>query len=85
MPTMTFEYHSDMERLELERAIAYVTEMRRLGATAPPGTVLAACESLALEAGRQMLRENLEAVVQARADAEKKGKGRVPKGGGSAT
>jgi hypothetical protein len=59
--------------------------MRRLGATAHPGTVLAACEGFALETGRQMLRENLEAAVQSRADVEKKRKGRGPKGDANAT
>ena len=84
MPTLTIEYETDTERLELERAIAYMAEMRQLGATAPSGTVLAACEGFALDAGRQMLRENLEAVVQARADVEKKGKGRGRKGDANA-
>lgn len=85
MPTLTIEYATDAERLELERAIAYLAEMRRVGATAPHGTVLAACEELALGAGRQMPRDNLAAVAQARADAQKKNRGRDRKGGGPAT
>ena len=72
MPTLTLEYTTEAERLELERAIAYVLEIRRLGLTAAPGTVLDACESFAWDAGRQLLRDNLAATVQARADAEKK-------------
>ena len=72
MPSLTIEYTTDAERLELERAVAYVAEMRRLGATAARGTVLAACEVLALSAGRRLIRENLQATVQARADAQKK-------------
>ena len=44
MPSLTIEYTTDAERLELERAVAYVAEMRRLGATAAHGTALAACE-----------------------------------------
>lgn len=72
MPTLTLEYATDAERLELERAIAYVQEIGRLGATAASGTVLEACETFALDAGRQLLRDNLAATVQARADAEKK-------------
>ncbi len=31
MPTIRFQYDTDAERLELERAAAYVTEMRQLG------------------------------------------------------
>jgi hypothetical protein len=55
--------------------------MRQLGATAAPGTVLDACETFALNAGRQLLRDNLAATAQARADAEKKSRGRGRKGG----
>ena len=72
MPTVTIEYTTEAERFDLERAIAYLAEMRRVGATAAHGTVIAACEQVALESGRKLLRENLEATVQARADAQKK-------------
>jgi hypothetical protein len=80
MPTLSIEYTTEAERFELERAIAYVQEMRRLGATAAHGTVLDTCETFALGAGRQLLRDNLAAAVQARADAEKKSPGGGPKG-----
>jgi hypothetical protein len=79
MPTLTIEYTTDAERIELERAIAYVQEMRRLGATAAPGTVLDACETFALDTGRQLLRDNLAATVQARADAEKNSRAGSPR------
>ena len=85
MPTLTIEYTTDAERLDLERAIAYFAEMRRVGATAPYGTVMSACEQLALGAGRQLLRDHLASAVQARADAQKKSLGRGRKGGGPAT
>ncbi len=81
MPTLTIEYTTDAERIELERAIAYVQEMRRLGATATHATVLDACEAFALGTGRQLLRDNLAATVQARADLEKKSPGGSPRGG----
>ena len=81
MPTLTIEYATDAERLDLERAIAYLAEMRRVGATAPHGTVMAACEQLALGAGRQLLRDNLAAAVQARAEAQKKTPERGRRGG----
>ena len=80
MPTLSIEYTTEAERIELERAIAYVQEMRRLGATAAHGTVLDTCETFALGTGRQLLRDNLAATVQARADAEKKSRGGDPKG-----
>lgn len=80
MPTLTIEHTTDAERIELERAIAYVQEMRRVGATATHGTVLDTCETFALDAGRRLLRDNLAATVQTRADAEKKSPAGSPKG-----
>jgi hypothetical protein len=75
MPTLTIEYATDAERLALEQAIAFVTQMRQVAATAPEGTVLAACERVALSAGRRLLQGTVATAVQARADAadEKKG------------
>jgi hypothetical protein len=72
MPTLTIEYETDQERLLLEQALAYFSEMQRVGATAPAGTVLAACEDVALSSGRQLVRASLAAAVQARADSQKK-------------
>jgi hypothetical protein len=72
MPTLTIEYSTELERLQYERMVSYVQEMLRLGGTAAHGTVLDTCERFALDQGRQLLRDNLEAAVQARADAEKK-------------
>ena len=72
MPTLTIEYATDDERIELERFIAYVQEMRAVGLTAAHGTVMDICETFALGQGRQLISGNLQAVIQARADAEKK-------------
>ena len=86
MPTLTIEYATEAERLALEQAIAFFTQMGRVAATAPDGTVLAACEQLALTDGRALLRGALAAAVQARADqsdAPKKS-ARAPRGGASA-
>lgn len=79
MPTLTIEYTTEAERLQLERMIAYVQEMNRLGATAEQGTVIDTCERFALDRGRALLCENLEAAIQARADAEKKSPVSMPK------
>ena len=76
MPTLTVEYATEPERLALEQAIAFVTDLHRLAAAAPHGTVLGACEALAVSDGRKLLRDSLTAAVQARAaaaDAPKKG------------
>ena len=74
MPSLTIEYRDENERLALEQAIAYVTDLRRLALGAPAGTVLDACERLALGQGRALLRRTLAASLQTRiASAEQKG------------
>lgn len=80
MPTLTIDYTTESERLQYERMIAYVREMSDLGLTAAHGTVMDQCEVYALEHGRKLLRDNLAATVQSRAEAEKKSRGRVRKG-----
>ena len=72
MPSLTIEYATDDERLQYERVVAYVQELRAIGLTAACGTVMDACETFALAHGRQLIRDNLQVAVQARADAEKK-------------
>lgn len=69
MPTLTIEYQTDAERLILEQAIAYASGVQRLAISAPHGTVLAACEQLALTEGRKLMRDTLATAIQARADA----------------
>jgi hypothetical protein len=69
MPTLTIEYTTDAERLALEQAIAFFTHMRHVADNAPDGAVLAACEQVALDDGRRLLKDTLAAALQARADA----------------
>ncbi|MDY3557397.1 hypothetical protein R5W24_006588 [Gemmata sp. JC717] len=71
MPTLTlaFEYSTDAERRTLEQTAAYLRELTRLAHEAEHGTVLAVCEQLALGTGRQLLRDQLGAAFQARAEA----------------
>lgn len=74
MPTLTIEYQTDAERLILEQAIAYASAMQRHAATAPHGTIIAACEQLALTQGRKLLQNTLAIALQALAhttDAKK--------------
>src|SRR6476646_2511908 len=74
LPTVTFEYRDAQERVAIERAVAFVSEMHSLAQAAPDGQVLAACEGHALDAGRKLLREALQRAAQSRVDeAEKKG------------
>ena len=66
--------HADAERLAVEQAIAYVSQLHQLALSAPDGTVLAACEQLALRDGRALLRSTLATALTARATAaEQKG------------
>jgi hypothetical protein len=74
MPTLTIEYRDDNERLALEQAIAYIAQLRQCAYDAPDGTVLPACEKLALQQGRAFLRSTLAAALQGRIQhAEQKG------------
>ena len=79
MPTGTFEYRSEQERVAIERAVAFVAEMHSLAQAAPDGQTLHACEGHALAAGRDLLRLTLQQAVPARvASAEEKGGPHAP-------
>ena len=52
MPTLRIEYRDEQHRVALEQAIAYVSELRQVAQDAPSGTVLEACEKLALGEGQ---------------------------------
>jgi hypothetical protein len=74
MPTGTFMYSSEQQRIAIERAIAFVAEMHSLAQTAPEGHILHAVEGHALDAGRDLLRCTLQQAVQDRIEAaEQKG------------
>jgi hypothetical protein len=74
VPTLTIEYRDEAERLGLEQAIAFFTQMRQVAQTAAAGTVLAACEEVALQDGRAFLRRTLAGAIQSRvAQDEQKG------------
>lgn len=88
MPTLTIEYATDAERLMLEQAVAFLADLRTVAHTAPHGTVIDACEALALTRGRTLLRDSLGHAVQARmdaADAPKKSPARGAKAAATAT
>ena len=74
MPTITIEYQDDAERLALEQCLAYFAQLRQAALTAPDGTVLAACEQVAVHDGRALLRSTLAKAVECRISlAEQKG------------
>ena len=67
--TLTIEYRDEHERLALEQAIAYIAHFRQVAQGTPDGTVLAACEQLALAEGRALLRSTSGAALEGRIDA----------------
>ena len=69
MPTLSVEYQTEQERALIQPAVAFLTEMRQLAQAAPAGAVLALCEARALDQGRRLLRDTLQAAAQARIDA----------------
>jgi len=77
MPTGTFEYRDNAERVVIEQAIAFVTQMRDLALNATPGRVLDQCEGHALDAGRDLLRATLQQAVQGSIDQAETQKGRI--------
>jgi hypothetical protein len=74
MPSLTITYRDEAERLALEQAIAYVAQLRAVAQEAPDGSVLDACEKLALQDGRALLRSTLACALEGRVAAcEQKG------------
>lgn len=64
-----------VERLVVEQALALVRELKLTCATAPHGQVLEHAEQVAVQQGRELIRQVLEAVLNLQADsAEKKGR-----------
>ena len=76
MPTVTIEYTTEAERPALEQAVAYFAQLRQVAASAPDGTVLDACERVALERGRALLRATLASALQGRVEAAEQRGGR---------
>ena len=68
MPTLQIPYDTEAERLQYEKLIAFGQELIRLGRTAAHGTVIDTCESFAVEAGRAMLCDQLEAALRAQGE-----------------
>jgi hypothetical protein len=72
--TITLEVDDALDEAVLREYAAFLGEMKQLAATAPDGTVLAACEQAVVQRGREQQQRVLERAIQARVDdAEKKG------------
>ena len=76
MPTITVSYESEVERVAYQRAIDYAAEMLRVAWAVPDAQVVHACEGLALDQGRKLLRDSLGDAIQARIEAAEKKLGR---------
>ena len=70
----TMEFRSEHELVAAEQAIAMVRELEALAGATPNGRVLAAVESAAVDRGRRLVRNRLQAVLNAQAeDLEQEG------------
>jgi hypothetical protein len=77
MLTFTFECENEAQVAALQQAASFLAEMDHLAQASPAGEVLSALEAHALGAGRQFLRDSLQAAAQRRIDADEK-KGAPP-------
>jgi hypothetical protein len=73
----TFTAENATEALILEQALAYTRQLSRTATEAADGQVLRLAEACVLEQGRELLRQSLQIVLQAQAEAVEK-KGRPP-------
>jgi hypothetical protein len=81
----TVTIRTELESILVEQALALARELELVSDAAPDGQVLAASETAAIRAGRELTRRALEATLQRQADrAEEKGLpgGPAPAAGG---
>jgi hypothetical protein len=70
----TMEFRNERERLAAEQAVAMVRELDALADATPDGKVLAVVEREAVARGRTFIRDRLQDVLNAQAEAlEQKG------------
>jgi hypothetical protein len=79
MSRRTFRTQTPLEALLVEPALLLARQLQRTADQAPDGQVLAQVEALAVPVGRELIRQAVEATLQAQAEgAEKKGRRRAP-------
>jgi hypothetical protein len=79
MPRRTFSTDTPLQALLVEQALLLARQLEQAATGAPDGHVLAAVETAALPAGRELTRKAVEAALQAQAaPAEKKGRRAAP-------
>lgn len=70
----TMEFQNERELLAAEQAVAMVRELNALAEATPDGKVLAVVEREAVDRGRKFVRDRLQEVLNAQAEApEQKG------------
>jgi hypothetical protein len=88
MDELAIRVETPLQRLLVERALAFAKELEQAADSAPDGRVLDRCESVALGSGRDFLRRALADVLEHQADvADEKGgrRGPAPAAGGGGT
>ena len=74
----TFHADTPLQALLLEQALLLAQQLEATANAAPDGQVLARVEALAVPAGRELVRQAVQATLQAQAQAvEKKGRPRA--------
>jgi hypothetical protein len=74
MPDAPLMPHSPLQRQIVQMALDLAAQLEAKAGQAPRGQILADCEALLLDQGRQFLRDSLAATLQQQIeDAEKKG------------
>ena len=74
MSRRSFQIEDAVEALVVEQALAMVRDLKRTCASSPHGSVLIHAERVALDRGRELMRQTLEAVINEQGPGlEKKG------------
>jgi hypothetical protein len=68
MSTEPIVPQTPLQRLIVERALAYARQLEQAANSAPDGSVLGHCEKVALGQGREFLRLSVADALQAQAD-----------------
>ena len=72
MDPVTFRAETPLQALIVEHALAMAKQLERTADGAADGRVLGAVEAFAVPAGRELVRQAVEATLQARADSVEK-------------
>ncbi len=79
MDPVMIRVQSPAQALIVEQAWAFAQELERVASSAADGHVLAQAEKCAVDQGRELLRFNLQTILQAQAErVEKKGSRPAP-------